>query len=170
MIASRTAFEPTGFITAPPWIGRSVSSSAGASSSPVPYGGAWKLKIARPMSGTWLATASILAASSGSGASRKVSHGVGLVQPMEISENPSRSSSLPSAKLTHGDCSMMSSISQMSSLPPLRMHGISPPRSLPSAMSSHRSRDWVISTVNLRSTAPSSLLSTCSSSGLTMAG
>jgi len=65
---------------------------------------------------------------------------------------------------------MMSSISQMSSLPPFRMHGISPPRSLPSAMSSHRSRDWVISTVNRRSTAPSSLAITCSSSGLTMAG
>ena len=126
--------------------------------------------MARSMSGTWLATASILAARSGSGASRNVSHGVGLVQPIEISGKPSRSSTLPSAKLTQGDCSMMSSISQMSSLPPLRMHGISPPRSLPSAMSSHRSRLCVISTVNRRSTAPSSWLRCCSSSGLTMAG
>src|SRR5580692_702137 len=90
------------------------------------------------MSVAWPATASILAASSGSGASRKVSHGVGLVQPIEMSWKPSRSSTLPSPKLTHGDCSMMSSISQMSSLPPLRMHGIWPPLSLPSAMSSQR--------------------------------
>ena len=77
---------------------------------------------------------------------------------------------MPSAKLTHGDDSMTSSISQMSSLPPLRMHGISPPLSLPSAMSSHRSSDLIISTVNLRSTAPSSSLSCLSSSGLTSAG
>ena len=83
-MASRTAVEPTGFITAPPCIGRRFSSSAGASSRPVPYGGAWKLKIARSMSGIWLTTVSILAASWGSGASRKVSHGVGFVQPMEI--------------------------------------------------------------------------------------
>jgi len=75
------------------------------------------------------------------------------------------SSTLLSAKLTHGDCSMMSSISQMSSFPPLRMHGISPPRSLPSAMSSHRSRPRVISRVNLRSTEPSSSFSASSSSG-----
>src|SRR5260370_670749 len=58
------------------------------------------------MSGTWVAIASIFAASSFSGASRNVSQGVGLVQPIEIRLNPSRSSSLPSAKVTHGDDSI----------------------------------------------------------------
>ena len=59
---------------------------------------------------------------------------------------------------------MMSSISQMSSFPPLRMQGISPPRSLLSAMSSHISRPLVISWVNRRSTEPSSSLRASSSS------
>src|SRR5215470_3957434 len=85
-IASRTAVEPTGFMTAPPCMGRMLASSAGASSRPVPWGGAWKLKIARPMSGIWLVTASILAARSSSGASRKVFHGVGFVHPIETRE------------------------------------------------------------------------------------
>jgi hypothetical protein len=67
------------------------------------------------------------------------------------------SSTFASAKLAHGDRSMMSSISHTSSLPPLRMHGISPPRSLPSAMSSQRSRPLVISRVNRWSTASSVL-------------
>ena len=71
---------------------------------------------------------------------------------------------LASPKLTFGDCSMMSSISQMSSFPPFRMHGISPPRSLLSAMSSHISRPLVISWVNRRSTEPSSSFRASSSS------
>ena len=74
------------------------------------------------------------------------------------------SSTLLSAKLTDGDCSMMSSISQMSSFPPFRMQGISPPRSLLSAMSSQASRPLVISWVNRRSTEPSSAFSESSSS------
>ena len=74
------------------------------------------------------------------------------------------SSTLLSAKLTDGDRSMMSSISQMSSFPPFRMQGISPPRSLPSAMSSHVSRPLVISWVNRRSTEPSSAFNESSSS------
>ena len=76
----------------------------------------------------------------------------------------------PSAKLTHGDDSMTSSIAKKSSLPPFRMQGIAPPLSFPSAMSSHRSRDRSISTLNRRSTAPSSSLRTLSSSGVTIAG
>jgi hypothetical protein len=59
------------------------SSRAGASSRPVPYGGAWKLNTARPMSGICDTTESILVVSTSSGASRKVFHGVGLVQPIE---------------------------------------------------------------------------------------
>src|ERR1700723_338412 len=60
------------------------------------------------------------------------------------------SRTLPSANLPVADCSMMSSISQMSSFPPFRMQGSSPPRSLLSAMSSHISRPLVISWVNRR--------------------
>ena len=75
-----------------------------------------------------------------------------------------------SAKLTQGEASMMSSISQMSSFPPFRMQGISPPRSLPSAMSSHRSRPRVISWVNRRSIEPSASLKASSSSGTITAG
>ena len=82
-MAARTAVDPTGFITAPPCVGRMFSSRAGASSSPVPYGGAWKLNTARLMSGIDETTASILVASTSSGASRNVFHGVGLVQPIE---------------------------------------------------------------------------------------
>ena len=65
---------------------------------------------------------------------------------------------------------MTSSISKMSSLPPLSMHGMSPPSSLPSAMSSQRSSEEIISTLNRRSTAPLRLLSSVSSSGVTIAG
>src|ERR1017187_6404519 len=137
----------------------------------VPYGGAWKLKIVRSMSGTWAATASIFCRRAASGASRNVSHGVGLVQPMETRWNPPGiSTALASPKVTHGDDSMTSSISQMSSFPPFRMQGIAPPLSLPSAMSSHRSRERSISMLNRRSTAPSSSLRFWSSSGVTIAG
>ncbi len=65
---------------------------------------------------------------------------------------------------------MTSSISKMSSFPPLSRHGISPPLSLPSAMSSQRSSEEIISLLKRRSTAPSSLLSSVSSSGGMTAG
>lgn len=87
-------------------------------------------------------TASIFAASSSSGASRWVFHGVGLVQPIDTMDQPSRSRTFPSANVTHGEASRIGSMSKMSSLPPFRMQGMLPPRSLPSAMSSQRSRDW----------------------------
>ena len=106
------------------------------------------------MSGTRPAMASILAASSSSGASRWVSHGVGLVQPIETIVNPPRSMTFPSANVTDGADSRIGSISKMSSLPPLRMHGIAPPRSLPSAMSSQRSSERVISALNRSVIAP----------------
>ena len=78
---------------------------------------------------------------------------------------------LPSANVTDGAASRIGSISKMSSLPPLSTQGIAPPRSLPSAMSSHRSSERVISALNRWVIPPSpDELSASSSSLVTIAG
>ena len=65
------------------------ASSFGASSRFEPYGGAWKLKIARLRSGTVATSRRSASRSSSSGSSRNVFQGVGFAQPVETSVKPS---------------------------------------------------------------------------------
>src|SRR6266516_3327828 len=112
---------------------------AGASSRPDLKGGQCRLKIAREGSGTWEAIASMRSASFSSESSRCVFHGVGFDHPVEIMENPSMSTNLPSPSSTQSERLTTSSTSISSSLPGQTKQRTPEPRSFSDAMFIQRS-------------------------------
>ena len=128
------------------------ASSFGALSRFEPYGGAWKLKIARCGSATWATSPSIRSRSSGSGSSRNVSHGVGLAQPVETSVKPSSSMVFASPSSRCSARSMIGSISNMSSLAGETMQRMPVPASRSSPSAIQRSTEASISALNRVST------------------
>ena len=110
----------------------------------VSFGGQWKLKTHRPMSGTFATSASMAAAISASLASRGVSHGVYVESPTVIIVwSPSRSTSSPSQATTCSvdKPSITSSTDGSSSFPPVRYRRVPVPTSRSSASAIHpRSR------------------------------
>ena len=127
-MAARTAALPAPYMTGvPPEVttlgGSVVQSSSAAVSSVLSFGGAWKLKITREKSPTPATMPSMCRASSSSGTSRGVSHGVGLLRP-ELSMRCSSSSMttcFSSQSITLGPSCLMSGsrMSGESSLPPV---------------------------------------------------